>query len=109
MNQSTEKYLPIGSVVLLRNGKKRLMITGYASIDMEKKDKIYDYCGCIFPCGIIKTDQIILFNHEDISKIYAFGYQDEEQKEFVKKIKEALTEEAKKSILEKVKNNIENK
>lgn len=108
MNQNTEKYLPIGSVVLLKNGKKRLMITGYATIDMEKKDKIFDYCGCIFPCGIISTDQTLLFNHEDITKIFAVGYQDEEQKEYVNKIKENLTEENKKSILEKVQNdNIE--
>ena len=98
-----EKYLPIGSVVLLKGGKKRIMITGYVTIDMEKKDKIYDYCGCIFPSGIIYTNQTLMFNHDEIVKIYAIGYQDEEQKEYVKKIKENMTSENIQKILEKIK------
>ena len=30
-----EKYLPIGTVVLLEGGNKRLMIIGYKAIDNE--------------------------------------------------------------------------
>ena len=29
-----------------------------------------------------------LFDHENIERIYAIGYSDDEQKEFIKKIKE---------------------
>lgn len=46
------KYLPIGSVIVLKEGEKRLMI----------------------------------FNHEQIDKIYHLGLQDEEQYEFNKRI-----------------------
>ena len=53
MNKEYQKYLPIGSVVILKNGRKRLMITGYAQVDLEKKDKIYDYCSCLYPEGVI--------------------------------------------------------
>ena len=38
-----EKYLPVGTVVLLQNGTKRVMINGFCSIDSEEPTKIYDY------------------------------------------------------------------
>lgn len=88
-----EKFLPIGTVVLLKEGKKRMMITGFmASID--NKD-IYDYSGCLYPEGFLSSDQICLFNHEQIDKVYSLGYQDDESKEFMenlKKLEEKLNE-----------------
>lgn len=99
MNQKYEKYLPLGSVVLLKGAKKKLMVTGYASIDMNKKDKVYDYCGCLYPEGVITTEQTILFDHLDIEKIFCIGFSDEEQKEFSKKLKTALKEENIEKIL----------
>lgn len=36
-----EKYLPIGSVVKLKDGEKRLMITGYLPIEDDSKEKKY--------------------------------------------------------------------
>lgn len=96
-----EKYLPIGSVVMLKNGKKRVMITGYATIDFEKKDKVYDYSGCLYPEGVLATNQNLLFDHDGIEQVYCFGYSDEEQKAFNAKLKEILTEENIKKALEK--------
>ena len=46
MKTEYKKYLPLGSVVLLKGAKKKLMINGYATIDIKKKDKVYDYSGC---------------------------------------------------------------
>lgn len=102
MNTEYKKYLPIGSVVILRNGKKRLMITGYASIDMAKKDKVYDYIGCMFPEGVISTEQSLLFDHDNIEKIFCIGYSDDEQKEFSKKLENTLTEENIKIMMQNV-------
>ena len=31
-----EKYLPVGTVVLLKGGKKRAMVTGFCSISGEE-------------------------------------------------------------------------
>ena len=101
MNNKIEKYLPIGSVIILKDAKKRIMITGYASVDMSKKDKVYDYIGCMYPEGVISTEQSLLFNHSDIDQIYCLGYSDAEQKEFVKKLKEILTDENINSMLNK--------
>ena len=74
------KYLPIGTIVLLKEGTKRMMITGFC---METEDEEeYDYCGCLYPEGIVSTDELLLFNHSDIAKVYFIGYSDSEEKEF---------------------------
>ena len=85
-----EKFLPVGTVVMLKGGKKRLMITGFYVMDGEKNDKIYDYCGCLYPEGVVSADKNALFNHEQIEKIYYMGYIDEEEKEFKSKLELAL-------------------
>lgn len=103
MNQKYGKYLPLGSVILLKGAKKKLMITGFATIDMNKKDKVYDYCGCLYPEGVISTEQNILFDHQDIEKIFCLGFSDEEQKDFSEKLKKTLTEENIQIMLNKAK------
>ena len=45
--------LPIGSVVLLENGEKRLMISGIMQSDAEKQGKEFDYLGILYPEGHI--------------------------------------------------------
>ena len=82
------KFLPIGSVVMLKKAYKKLMIVGYTPVNLDKKDKIYDYLGCIYPEGMIVTDYNIMFNHNDIDVIYAVGMMDEDTKEFLEEIKE---------------------
>lgn len=84
-----EKYLPIGSVVLLKNGEKRLFIAGFGMQENDK-EKIYDYCGYPYPEGITNPNQTILFDHEEISKIFFVGYSDLEETKFKEKLKEAL-------------------
>ena len=83
----TNKYLPIGTVVMLKNGKKKLMITGYTSIDIEKKEQVFDYSGCLYPEGTI-NNSVFLFNNEDIKNIYFIGYNDAEGKKFQKILEE---------------------
>lgn len=92
MNQKYEKYLPIGSVVLLENGTKRLMITGFCVVPNDDKTKVYDYSGCLYPEGVISSEQIALFNHDQIKTIYAIGYSDDEEKQFKEKLFDALND-----------------
>ena len=87
---NTNKFLPVGTVVLLKEAKKKLMITGFCSIDQETKTKVYDYTGCMYPEGIINSNQMALFNHSQIDKIYHMGYVNEEEKKFKKFLKEKL-------------------
>ena len=85
-----DKFLPLGSIVLLKGATKRLMITGFCVTPNDNKNVIYDYSGCLYPEGIISTDQVALFNHDQIDKIYMVGYSDEEEKEFKTKLVSAL-------------------
>ncbi len=77
-----EKFLPIGTVVLLKEATKRIMITGYCSSVPEDIDKLYDYVGCLFPEGNLAGDQVALFDHDQIGSIVYNGLDDEEFKKF---------------------------
>lgn len=81
-----EKYLPIGTVVLLKGGKKRAMITGFCSVAQENQDKIYDYSGCVYPEGYLSSNQVCLFDHNQIEKVYFEGFIDDEEIQFKEKL-----------------------
>ncbi len=87
-----EKYLPIGTVVMLKGGKKRIMITGFCVVDNNDNKKIYDYCGCLYPEGFLDSTKNLLFNHDQIANIYFKGYVDEEEKTFKQNLKKVLEE-----------------
>lgn len=91
-NSNYEKFLPIGSVVLLKGGTKKAMITGFCSVASEEKTKIYDYTGCIYPEGYLDFDQVCLFDHDQIEKVYHLGYIDDEEKSFKEELKEVAEE-----------------
>lgn len=96
-----KKYLPLGSIVLLKNGKKRVMITGFCLLTPDK-NKVYDYAGCIYPEGMLSSTRTFLFDHDQIQEIYFLGFQDEEEKEFKQKLNETMQQynEKKKSSVE---------
>lgn len=73
--------MPVGSVVLLKGGEKRLMICGRVVANAEE-NTIYDYTGCLYPEGIINSDDLYFFNHDAIEEIYFIGFQDREEMEF---------------------------
>ena len=88
-----ERTLPIGSVVSLYGGEKRLMILGYVKyLRGDDSGKVYDYCGCTYPEGYVGSEATAVFNHEDIEHIYALGLQDEVQFEFREKLERILEE-----------------
>ena len=84
--QIREKYLPVGTVVLLENGTKRVMINGFCTMDANKPDKIYDYSGVLFPEGSLSSDQTLLFDHSQIVRVDHMGLDDQEEKEFKGKL-----------------------
>lgn len=82
MNEKYPKYLPIGTVVLLKGGKKRVMIMGFCSTTEKDKTKVYDYTGVLYPEGYLNASQVCLFDHSQIDKIYCLGLSDDEEKKF---------------------------
>lgn len=85
-----EVRLPIGTVCLLKNGKKRIMITGFCPVDNGNKSIMYDYSGCMYPEGFISNKEVALFNHNQIDKIFYVGLIDEEEVYFKNKLSEML-------------------
>lgn len=82
-----KELLPIGSVVLLKNGKKRVMIFGVKQTENES-GKEYDYISVLYPEGNIGEAGQYLFNHSDIETVFYKGYEDEERAEFIEKLSE---------------------
>ena len=84
-----EKYLPIGTVVLLEQGEKLLMIYGRLLVD-PSKGEIYDYMGCLYPEGNVGKDKVFFFNHDRIAKVLHLGYNSEENFELTNDLLAAL-------------------
>lgn len=94
------KYLPLGTIVLLKGGEKRLMIIGFSVVGDKEQNKIYDYLGCIYPEGVLSSSKNLLFNNDQIEKIISYGYYDEEDTEF-KMTLEAIVKEIEKNVNDK--------
>lgn len=82
-----EGLLPIGTVVLLKNSQKRVMIIGVLQKQLKDGEPvIWDYSACFYPEGYMGPDKTFLFNSDQIEKVFAVGYQDQEQFAFKDKI-----------------------
>lgn len=89
-----ERFLPIGTVLLLKGGKKEVMITSYCIFltNIQIKDgqaikpdkKMYEYGGCVYPEGILDSNLSCAFNHNQIEKIVYLGYESEDYQKLSK-------------------------
>lgn len=86
-----KELLPIGSVVLLEEGTKKLMIYGVKQID-EGSGKEYDYIGVIYPEGNLGNETQFLFNHENIVQVFFRGYEDGERNNFIERLTDFYAE-----------------
>ncbi|BCN29974.1 DUF4176 domain-containing protein [Anaeromicropila herbilytica] len=85
-----KKFLPIGSVVLLKGGEKKVMICGRVQQKVDTNE-IFDYSACYYPEGILDAKELFLFNNDDIENVFYIGMQDEEEFKFRKYIIEELS------------------
>lgn len=69
-----KKYLPIGTIIKLKNNNRLIMIIGYTTSMKLKKFLKYDYFGCFYPIGVINLQKTIVFQHDDIEKVFFIGY-----------------------------------
>ena len=83
-----EKYLPIGTVVTLKKGTKKIMITGY--LPTTEDNKVFEYSACLFPEGVISSDEVLVFNQDQIDTIHYLGLTDQDYKDFNKEIKKTI-------------------
>ena len=77
-----QDLLPLGSIVVLTNGEKKLMIYGRCQLAAESKDE-FDYIACLWPEGNLDLEHTYLFNHSDIDTVSHRGYSDYEDLTFL--------------------------
>ncbi|AOM12120.1 DUF4176 domain-containing protein [Bacillus sp. S70] len=76
------QLIPIGSIVILKEGTKKLMIFGRKQQVETDEIRKFDYMGCPYPEGYINPDFTYLFNHDDIQEVVSTGYEDQEERTF---------------------------
>lgn len=85
MTNNIRELLPIGSVVLLKEGKKKAMVFGIKQTD-KASGKEYDYIGVVYPEGNLGEQLQFFFQHENIDQVFFRGYEDEERNSFIEKL-----------------------
>lgn len=85
-------YLPLGSIVVLKGGRKKIMIYGRKQIQ-KSTNELYDYVACLYPEGNISEEYNYLFNHEDIDEVIHRGYTDLEEEGLLRLLNEDGDEE----------------
>ena len=91
--KNVSELLPIGSVVLLKEGTKRIMITGMlqtARSEETEEATSYDYIGVLYPEGYIGQERMFLFDHDAIEKVYFTGFDDFERTRLLARIEQSL-------------------
>ena len=91
MNNVQEKYLPLGTVVRLQEGEKYLMIIGFCSMVPERPEEIIDYNACLYPEGVLSSQESFLFNHDQIAEIIHLGLSNEEDVAFKTELKDFIS------------------
>ena len=94
-----EILLPIGTVCTLKGANKKIMITAFFIAEESNPTEFYDYCGCLWPEGMLDSKNHFLFNRDKIGSIQHIGYSNDEEKNFKQElntlIKEKLNNENK--------------
>lgn len=80
------KILPLGSVVYLKEGNKKVLIIARGLVAKNGEGHIYfDYGGVPYPEGLM-DDKMAYFQHDGISKVVFEGYSDLDDEATVEKI-----------------------
>lgn len=72
------RYLPTGSVVILRNGSRKVMIVGRGLMaEVDGQTYYFDYSAVSYPEGV-DGKEFIYFDHSWIRQVVFRGYHDDE-------------------------------
>lgn len=80
-----KQFLPLGSIVILQGGLKKLMIVSRGNI---LNDTYFDYGAILYPEGMV-DDNMAYFNELDIRKVISEGYTDEDNTLVIETINQA--------------------
>lgn len=88
-----KELFPLGTVVLLKEASKSLMIVGTTQMDEDGNE--FDYISVVFPEGYIDEETFFLFNHEDIESVLFVGCINVESQVYSQMMKNAEISEEK--------------
>ena len=83
MTGQNEKLLLLGSIVLLKEGRQKLIIVGRGAIYTDQEtgeDKFAAYMSAVYPMSM-NPETTIFFQNKNIDKVIFKGYSDEEEEE----------------------------
>ena len=89
VDKMENKFLPLGSVVLLKDAKRPIVVIGYTVVE-EGNTEIWDYLGCAYPIGVIDPGKNLLFQRNQIEKVLHTGYTDDEGNQFLDQLTESV-------------------
>jgi hypothetical protein len=101
----TERILPLGSVVLLKDGVQKLLVVGRGAVYSNQEtgeDEFNDYMAVLYPAGM-NPESTIFFNQDDIDKVIFSGFVDDDETRFLEiyaEWKEQLEREAERKYLD---------
>ena len=76
-------FLPLGSIVLVTGGIKKLMIISRSvTVPIHGKQLYFDYGACAYPEGMI-GNKALYFNHTQIARVIHEGYVNEDNEYFL--------------------------
>ncbi len=87
-----DNFLPIGSIVKLKDVDKKVMVIGFCSMAKDGSGKVFDYAGCFYPEGYMAADKTCLFNNADVEEIIDRGFVDPEEKDFKIKLNSLISQ-----------------
>lgn len=80
------EFLPLGSVVYLNNGTKKLLIIARGLLmNAGEEMAFFDYGGVPYPEGL-EGDEMAYFQHESIKKVVFKGFEDDDNEMTIEKI-----------------------
>ena len=88
-------FLTIGTVCRLEGGQKNIMIIGFCPVAEVPEKKMYDYCGCVYPEGVLSSDLNLVFDHSQIEEVLYPGYESEENTNFKQQLNDLLKNQEK--------------
>lgn len=74
------EFLPLGSVVAIKNSLQKLIIVGRGlTVTNDGKTTYYDYAAAPYPVGMT-NDRVAYLNHDVIDLVLYYGYDDDDNR-----------------------------
>ena len=94
MENNVKNLLPIGSVVRLKEGRKKVMVFGIKQTDTATSVE-HDYIGVVYPEGNMGEQLQFFFEHDGIEEVVFRGYEDKERENFINRLSAFFDEKQK--------------